>query len=72
MTKAVYKKLDIAYEYLETASRLYVEGKAYFSAFHLAAAAQELFGQHLLPDKKSFQAIKTKSNTGTRMAAIRP
>jgi hypothetical protein len=46
MTNAVYSKLDIAYEYLETAMRLYVEETDYFSAFHLAAAAEELFGRH--------------------------
>lgn len=59
MTNAVYRKLDIAYEYLETAMRLYVEETDYFSAIHLAAAAEELFGKHLPEtERASFMVLK--------------
>lgn len=51
MTEAIYKKLDIAVEYLDNAMKLYVEHQ-YFSALHLAAAAEELFGKHLPEDKR--------------------
>lgn len=38
-------KLTIAAEYLNTAIELYFRGDAYFSALHLAGAAQELFSK---------------------------
>lgn len=38
-------KLAIATEYLNTAIALYFRGDAYFSALHLAGAAQELLGK---------------------------
>jgi hypothetical protein len=52
MAEATYSKLDIAREFLDTAMRLYVEERDYFSAIHLAAAAEELFGQHLSEDER--------------------
>src|SRR5215831_18029906 len=52
MAEATYSKLDIAREYLDTAMRLYVEERNHFSVIHLAAAAEELFGQHLPEDER--------------------
>jgi hypothetical protein len=61
MPIASYNKLDIAYEYLETAIRLFVEDRDYFSATHLAAAAEELFGRHLPKDDRiSVVALKAQ------------
>lgn len=40
------KKINIALEYLNLACELYCEEKNLFSAIHLAAAAEEIFGQY--------------------------
>lgn len=42
-----YDKLDIADEMLESAIELYLDNKKYFSALHLAGAAQEIYGKWL-------------------------
>jgi hypothetical protein len=60
MTAAVHKKVDIVYEYLQTAMQLYVEEKHYFPAMHLAAAAEELFGRHL-PEGGRMSSIALKA-----------
>ncbi len=39
------EKLDIAIEYLDTASTLWIHEISYFSAMHLAAAAEEIAGK---------------------------
>jgi hypothetical protein len=66
MTDTVYSKLDIAYEYLETAMRLYVEERDYFSAMHLAAAAEELFGKHL-PEAQRMSSMMLKGQIALRV-----
>jgi len=45
-------KLDIADEFLEDAISLYLNEKKYFSALHLAGAAQEIYGKTLRMDKE--------------------
>ena len=40
-----FDKLDIADEMLESAIESYLDGKKYFSALHLAGAAQEIYGK---------------------------
>ena len=42
------KKLDIALEFLDLAMQLYMEGRNYLCAIHLAGAAEELLGMHRL------------------------
>jgi hypothetical protein len=44
---AVYSKLDIAREYLDTAIEFFLAGERFFCVIHLAAAAEELFSVHL-------------------------
>jgi hypothetical protein len=56
MTEAVYTKLDIAREYLDTAMQLYVEKRNYFAAIHLAATAEELLGKHLPKEERVYTA----------------
>lgn len=46
MPERIYDKIDIAVEYLNLASRLWLEGYALFSSAHLAGAAEEIMGQH--------------------------
>jgi len=60
MTDTVHSKLDIAYEYLETAMQLYIEETNYFSAILLAATAEELFGRHL-PKAERMSSITLKA-----------
>jgi hypothetical protein len=43
----MYQKIDIAREMLETALKLYFEGKDYFSVIQLAGASEEIFGKYL-------------------------
>ena len=45
-------KLIIADEFLETAIEHYLSGENYFSALHLAGAAQEIFGRWLRINQK--------------------
>ena len=40
-----FDKLDIADEMLESAIESYLDGQKYFSALHLAGAAQEIYGK---------------------------
>src|SRR5438132_13627811 len=47
MTEAVYQKLDIAHQQLDTAIQLFFEGVDYFSVVTLAGASEEIFGQEL-------------------------
>ncbi|MGR5079932.1 hypothetical protein [Photobacterium swingsii] len=41
-----YNKFDIALEYLDVASRLFIEGRNYFSIIHLAGAGEEILGKY--------------------------
>src|SRR5271157_5637521 len=52
--ETVYSKLDIAKEYLNTAMQCYLDGVNYFSAMHLAGAAEELLGRWLHETDRSF------------------
>ncbi|TLG78633.1 hypothetical protein [Methylocystis sp. B8] len=63
MAEATYTKLDIAHEYLDTAMQLYIEKRSYFSAIHLAGAAEELFGRHLPKDER-ISTIALKAQIG--------
>jgi len=67
MTEIVHTKLEIAFEYLETAMQLYIEGKWYFSAIHLAAAAEELFGRHL-PESERMSSIALRAQIGLQVS----
>jgi hypothetical protein len=51
--EACYSKLHIAREYLELAMRRYMERSDYFSAIHLAGAAEELFGKWLQEEDRA-------------------
>ncbi len=56
-----YVKLDIAREYLDLAMQCYIEHRNYFSAIHLAGAAEELFGKWLHEgDRISTTALKAQ------------
>jgi len=46
MPERMYDKIDIAVEYLNLASRLWLEDHEFFSSAHLAGAAEEIMGQH--------------------------
>ena len=54
MSEVEIAKLDIAREYLNAAIEFYLAGTNYFSAIHLSAAAEELFGAHLPEDQRIF------------------
>ena len=41
------KKIEVALELLETAINCYMSKKEYFSAIHLAGAAEEIFGKYV-------------------------
>jgi len=41
------KKIEVAVELLETSIRCYMGSKEYFSAIHLAGAAEEIFGKYV-------------------------
>lgn len=41
------KKIEVALELLETAINCYMSTKEYFSAIHLAGAAEEIFGKYV-------------------------
>ena len=60
------EKLTVACEFLEQALRLYYES-SYFSAIHLAGAAEELLGAHLtaLGKSSAFHDLRT---TGVELA----
>jgi hypothetical protein len=47
MIKRKVFKLDLAREYLDTALKFFLGRTNFFCAIHLAAAAEELFGEHL-------------------------
>jgi len=47
MSAATYTKIQIACEYLDLAMNLFLDDNNLFCAIHLAAAAEELLGQHL-------------------------
>ena len=51
------QKLDIAIEFIDDAIRLY-DGKRYFSALHLAGAAEEIFAAYIV--ESGLEPIKTK------------
>jgi hypothetical protein len=56
----VYKKTDIALEFLDMAMELFVQQRSYFAAIHLAAAAEELLGK-LLPKEERISEIAIKA-----------
>lgn len=47
MTTKEYQKREIAHSHLEAALELYFAGDRFFSALHLAGAAEEIFGKEL-------------------------
>jgi hypothetical protein len=60
MTELEVSKLEIAREYLDAAIEFFLARKNLFCAIHLAAAAEELFGAHLLKsDEESDERIFT-------------
>jgi hypothetical protein len=70
VTALEVSKLDIASEYLDAATEFFLARTNYFSAIHLAAAAEELFGAHLTESQRIFtlawKAEKAlKSETGS-------
>ncbi|MDI1301185.1 MAG: hypothetical protein PSX71_04720 [bacterium] len=54
MSDAVYRKQDIACEYLDLAFQLFIEQRSYFCVIHLAAAAEEILGMHLPEHERAF------------------
>jgi hypothetical protein len=54
VTEREVSKLEIAKEYLDAAIEFFMARKGYFSAIHLAAAAEELFGAHLHESQRIF------------------
>ena len=69
MADSMYSKLYVAREYLDTSIGLFLDGIDLFSAIHLAATAEELFGAHLSVDQristlawKAERALKSKNN----------
>jgi hypothetical protein len=54
VTEREVSKLEIANEYLDAAIEFFLAQKSYFSAIHLAAAAEELFGAHLPESQRIF------------------
>lgn len=52
MSFATFDKLDVACEQLETALRLFFEGRELFSVITLAGAAEEILGAHLKVEGK--------------------
>jgi hypothetical protein len=52
MTERIVAKRDIAREYIDAAIDFFLEGRNYFCAIHLAAAAEELLGAHLPEDER--------------------
>ena len=47
MPSVEYKKINIASKMLETALKLFLEDKDYFSALHLAGACEEILGKQI-------------------------
>ncbi len=60
MTEREVSKLEIANEYLDAAIEFFVAQKSYFSAIHLAAAAEELFGAYL-PESQRIVTLAWKA-----------
>ncbi len=56
---AATTKLEIATELLDRALRLYFEGDSYFSALHLAGAAEELLGVYV----KTYGGVRSFDST---------
>jgi len=46
MTEELYKKIDIAVEYLDLAASLWLTNEKLFCSAHLAGAAEEISGQY--------------------------
>jgi len=65
MPEAVYSKLDIAREHLDAAIEFFLAGNHFFSAIHLAAAAEELFGAHL-PNSRRISTLAWKAEKGLK------
>jgi hypothetical protein len=65
MVEAVYRKLDIAREYLDAAIEFFLARHNFFCAIHLAAAAEELFGAHL-PGRATRRSLAKPTRTEKR------
>ena len=68
MTEAVYQKLDIAHQQLDTAIQLFFEGVDYFSVVTLAGASEEIFGQELEFHGLT-SSIRNMSEVGAQVSA---
>jgi len=66
---AVYSKLDIAREYLDTAIEFFLTGDKFFCAIHLAAAAEELFGAHL-PESQRISTLAWKAEKDLKSETV--
>ena len=78
MTELEVSKLEIAGEYLDAAIEFFMTRTNYFSAIHLAAAAEELFGAHLPESQRIFtlawkaeKALKSETESVPSDAAAR-
>jgi hypothetical protein len=68
MAEAVYQKVDIARQQLDTAIRLFLEGTDYFSVVTLAGAAEEILGQEL-EFRGLTSSIRNMSEIGAQVSA---
>jgi hypothetical protein len=71
MSESVYKKLDIACEYLDMAMQLYLEKINYFCIIHLAGAAEELFGKHLPTECKPIHELAIHAQKALKILETR-